>query len=320
MADRSSSHRARTNRRSTRRPEEGRGQRLDRQRAGVLRLLHLCAGRRAGLPGPLLPVGQRRRSPSSPRSRRSASATSPVRSVPSSWATSGDKYGRKRSARAVHAADRLPPPSASACCPPTQRWASGADPAGGPAADPGIRGRRRDLRRQRDDPGALAVRPSRLLHQLHPAGRAGRTDSSPPLSSCRCRPSCPRTPSRPGAGGSRSCSARSSCSPVIIIRRKVPRDPGLRGGSRSRRGAAGPDRLGVQGERHRHGSGVLHGADERHPDRGDGIRRHVRDQRRLRRRPDSHELSVDLGLRQHHRRRPDPVRRQPGPTRSAADR
>ena len=45
-----------------------------------------------------------------------------------------------------------------------------------PAPDPGLRGGRRDLRRQLDDPRARAVRPARLLRQLHPAGRAGRPD------------------------------------------------------------------------------------------------------------------------------------------------
>ncbi len=44
------------------------------------------------------------------------------------------------------------------------------------AADPGLRGRRRDLRGQRHDPGTRAVRPAWLLRQLHAAGRAGRAD------------------------------------------------------------------------------------------------------------------------------------------------
>ena len=41
------------------------------------------------------------------------------------------------------------------------------------------------------------------------------------------------------------------------------------------------------------------------------LRRHVRDQRGLRRRPDLDELPVDLGVRQHRRGHPHPVRRQP---------
>ena len=56
---------------------------------------------------------------------------------------------------------------------------------------------------------------------------------------------------------------------------------------------------------------LLHGADERDPDRGDGVRRDIRHQRRLRRRFDHHQLPVDLGVRQRRRRHPDPVRRQP---------
>ena len=52
----------------------------------------------------------------------------------------------------------------------------GAGPARGLAADPGICGRGRDLGRELDDPRTCAVRPARLLRQLHPAGRAGGTD------------------------------------------------------------------------------------------------------------------------------------------------
>ena len=52
----------------------------------------------------------------------------------------------------------------------------GAGPAGDAAPDPGLRGRRRDLGRELDDPRARAVRPPRLFRELHAAGRAGRPD------------------------------------------------------------------------------------------------------------------------------------------------
>ena len=65
----------------------------------------------------------------------------------------------KERPRPLHAADGRLHVLRRRCCP---RYAAigdlGADPAGRPAADPGLRGRRRDLRRQRDDPGALTVR------------------------------------------------------------------------------------------------------------------------------------------------------------------
>ena len=44
------------------------------------------------------------------------------------------------------------------------------------APHPGLRRRRRNLRRQFDDPGACSVWPARILCQLYAAGRAGRTD------------------------------------------------------------------------------------------------------------------------------------------------
>src|ERR1700712_5308622 len=72
----------------------------------------------------------------------------------------GDTQGR---AGAVHADDgRLDVPRRAA--PDLQRGRRpGADTAGGAPSDPGLRGRRGDLRRQRDDPGALAVRQARIL-------------------------------------------------------------------------------------------------------------------------------------------------------------
>ncbi len=117
----------------------------------------------------------------------------------------------------------------------------GADPAGGPAADPGLRGRRRDLRRQRDDPGALAVRPARLLRQLHPAGRAGRPDHR--------RRGLPAAVRDHVGGGLPDLGLAD---PVPAQRGRGPRrlhhpapgrrDPGVPGGGRARRGAAGADR------------------------------------------------------------------------------
>ena len=143
-----------------------------------------------------------------------------------------------------------------------------------PAADPGLRGRRRDLRRQRDDHRALAVRPARLLRQLHPAGRAGRSDPRRRDLPAAVRDHVRRKPSRPGAGGSRSCSARSSCSPATSSGatstrpRRSRRRPSTARCRRRRSSMAvkenGADMLRV----------VLHGADERDPDRGD--RRSVR--------------------------------------------
>ena len=77
------------------------------------------------------------------------------------------------------------------------------------APDPGLRRRRRDLRRQLDDPRARAVRPPRLLRQLHPAGRAGRADPRGGRLPAARALSCPTRRSMPGAGASRSCSASS---------------------------------------------------------------------------------------------------------------
>ena len=278
--------------------EEGGGQWLDRQRAGVLRLLHLRPGRRAGLPGHLLPRGQ-------PAGRRSSRR----------FATFGVGYvarpigafvlgplGRharpQERAGAVHAADgRLDVPRrAAAHLRPGRDLAP--DPAGDPAADPGLRGRRGDLRGQRHDRRARAVRPARLLRQLHPAGRAGRADHR--------RRRLPAAVHRAVRGGL----------PVVGLADPVPaqrarggrrlhhpppgrRDPGVPGGGRARRGARGADRAGGQGERPEHAAGDLHGADERRADRGDGLRRHLRHERgRVRHRHEHDDLPVDLGGRQ----------------------
>ena len=234
--------------------EEGRGQRLDRQRAGVLRLLHLRAGRRAGLPERSSSRRTTRRSASSRRSPPSASATwrGPIGAfVLGHW---GDTHGRKTvlvlcmllmggSTFAGRAAAHL------------QRDRHlGADPAGRPAADPGLRGRRRDLRRQRDDPGTFAVRSARLLRQLHPAGRAGRPDH-------RRR----RLPAAVRDHVEGSLRVLGLAHPVPAqraggrrrLRHSPPgrRNPGLPGGGRARRGAGRSDRDGRPGERQRTCSG-----------------------------------------------------------------
>ena len=299
---------ARTNR-SREDAEKGGGQRLDRQRAGVLRLLHLRAGRGAGLPEHLLPVGQpagrHRRVVRDVRCRLRGPADRRVRPRPL-----GGHPRSKDGAGPLHAADgRVDVPGRAAAHLQRDRHL-GADPAGHPAADPGLRGRRRDLRRQRDDPGTLAVRPARATSAASPCRACRPARSSPPRCSCRCPRSCRRKPSSPGAGGFRSCSARSSWSPVTSSGAGSTRPPPS-GGGRARRGAGSADRHGRQGERQRHAAGHLHGADERDPDGGDGVRCDVCDQRRVRRRLDHDELPVDLGVRQHRRGHPDPVRREP---------
>ena len=131
----------------------------------------------------------------------------------------------------------------------------GADPAGHPAADPGLRGRRRDLRRQRDDLGTLAVRPTRLLRQLHPAGRAGRPDLRRRDLPAAVRDHAEGSLRVAGAGGSRSCSARSSSLAGYYIRRQVDETPAFQEEAEARRGAGRADRHGGQGERRRHAPG-----------------------------------------------------------------
>ena len=96
-----------------------------------------------------------------------------------------------------------------------------------------------------------------------------------------------------------------------IIRRKVDETPAFQEEAEHGEVPAAPI---VQAVRE-NGSDMLrvdlHGTDERHPHRGDGVRRDLRHERRLRRRADHHELPVDLGDRQRRRGDPHPVRRQP---------
>ncbi len=94
-----------------------------------------------------------------------------------------------------------------------------------PAPDPGLRGGRRDLRRQFDDPGARAVRPPRLLRQLHPPGRAGRADlRSRDLPAARGLHAARRV-LLAGAGAFPSCSASSSSSPATSSAARSRRRP-----------------------------------------------------------------------------------------------
>ena len=106
-----------------------------------------------------------------------------------------------------------------------------------PAPDPGLRRRRRDLRRLVDDPRARAVRTPRLLRQLHAAGRAGRPD--------------PRRRGLPAAGAlhaRRGLQQLGLAHPVPAqLRRdhrrldhppRGRRDPGLQGGGQPQRRAA----------------------------------------------------------------------------------
>ena len=96
-----------------------------------------------------------------------------------------------------------------------------------------------------------------------------------------------------------------------IIRRRVDETPAFQEEAEHGEVPAAPIVMAVR----ENGSDMLrvdlHGADERDPDRGDGVRRDVRHQRRLRRRVDTDELPVDLGVGQRRRGDPDPVRRQP---------
>ena len=152
----------------------------------------------------------------------------------------------------------------------------GAGPAGRPAADPGLRGRRRNLRRELDDPGARAVRPPRLLRQLHAAGRAGRPDPRRRRVPAARGLHAARTRSIAGAGASRSCSASSSSSPATSSgARSTRRRPSPRKASTARcrrRRSSRP----FQTSWRRHAARRLHGADERDPGRRDHLRRRLR--------------------------------------------
>ena len=151
-----------------------------------------------------------------------------------------------------------------------------ADPARRAAPDPGLRGGGRDLRRELDDPRTRAVRPARLLRELHAAGRAGRPDPrrrrlpAARALHARGRVQCP------GAGASRSCSASSSSSPATSsAARSTRRRPSPR---RARSGAVpqSPIIEAFTDELGRHAARRLHGADERHPGRRHDLRRRLR--------------------------------------------
>ena len=155
--------------------EEGGRQRLDRLGAGVLRLLHLRHRGVADLSADLLPLGRphgrHRRVAGDLRRRLRRAADRRLRPRPL-----GRHPRPQDRADPVHVPHGLLDDGrrAAADLPAGRRAGPGA--ARRPAPDPGLRGRRRDLRRQLDDPRARAVRPARLLRQLHPAGRAGRPD------------------------------------------------------------------------------------------------------------------------------------------------
>ena len=89
-----------------------------------------------------------------------------------------------------------------------------ADSAGRAPHGPGLRRGRRARRRQRHDRGALPGRPPRLLRELQPAGHPGRLDPGHRRTASPRRVPARPTRSRPGAGGSRSCSAPSSSWPA----------------------------------------------------------------------------------------------------------
>ena len=109
-----------------------------------------------------------------------------------------------------------------------------------PASDPGLRGRRGNLRRKFDDSRARSVRPARLLRQLQPAGRAGRADPRRGgLPAARALPA-PGGVHRPGAGGFRFSSASSSSSRATSFAARSQKTPGLRRRGRARRGPKAP--------------------------------------------------------------------------------
>ena len=163
--------------------------------------------------------------------------------------------------------------------------------------------------RQRDDPGTLTVRPPRLLRQLHPAGRAGRPDHRRRRLPAAVRDHVARKPSSPGAGASRSCSARWWSSPVTSFAAGWTRPPHSRRRPSTAR-CRGPDRMAVR----ENGTDMLRvvcmALMNAIPTAVTVFGATYADQRRLRHRTDHHELSVDLGVRQHCRGDPDPVRRQ----------
>ena len=154
---------------------QGHGQRLDRLGARVLRLLHLRDRRVADLPADLLSQGR-----SEDRDhrvagdvRRGVCRAAHRRLLPRPHGRHPRPQARAADLHVHHGLlHHRRGPAADVR---TGRPA-GAGAAGAAAPDPGLRGRRRDLGRQLDDPGACAVRTPRLLRELHAAGRAGRPD------------------------------------------------------------------------------------------------------------------------------------------------
>ena len=186
----------------------------------------------------------------------------------------GDTHGRKTRAAGLHVPDGLLDDGRrrSADLPAGRPARAGA--AGRPAPDPGLRGRRRDLRRQFDDPGARAVRAARLFRQLLAAGRAGGAD--------------PRRGGVPAArafhaDGGVQCLGLAGAVPAERLRhpRRLHHSPrgrrnaGLRRRGPARRGAEAPIVAGVQYQLAGHAPRRLHGADECHSGGGDHFRRRL---------------------------------------------
>ena len=184
-------------------PRMSRYQRVDRQRAGVLRLLHLRHRPR-------------------PWSSRSSSRLCNEAYAHRLAATFGEPTWLARSARSAQAPRRDTDRTQDSALPDPVRDGPGHVPDRGPAdlragrrrrTDPaGLRvfqgpgGGRRAVEREFHLPGACTGRPPRVLHQLHPGRHAGAATSWPPRSSSRS-PRCRRRPCCRGAGGSCSCSA-----------------------------------------------------------------------------------------------------------------
>ena len=188
-----------------------------------------------------------------------------------------------------------------------------------PAAGPGLRGRRRDLGRELDDPRARALRPARLLRQLHAAGRAGRAD--------------PRRRGLPAAGALHARHGLQQLGlahpvPAQLLRHhrrldhppRGRRDAGLQGGGRAQRRAALAGDRGLPHQLARHDPRRLHVADEHDPGRHHRLRRRLRGAARLRHRLPQGRLPLDPGARQHPRGASSSRSSATSRTRSAAGR
>ena len=191
-------------------PPQGRDERLDRQRAGVLRLLHLRHRGRAGLPHDLLPGRQR----GGGDDRVAGHLRRGVRGPPGRLlrARPPRRHDRPQDRAVPHPVrdgpGHVPDRRAAHLRPDRGRR---ADPAAGAARVPGPGRGRRAVERELDVAGARTGQPPRVLHQLHPGGHPGRQHPGhrglhPDRRAARRRRCCP------GAGGSRSCSARWSWS------------------------------------------------------------------------------------------------------------